>query len=239
MGLLKSVENVPGIDFYEYRDQDYYGKYTYRARFSLLGIRHLLFVNTIEELNKCVDGKPGYYDKAERAEAKANLPILVKLLEWKIKAKKDKKSTIRGEHNTIAVFSNDLAYLKTLEALDASLEVDYTEVQKSEYVGVKHFVKEPKHKYRVYLKSRKIEQSFITDLKDLLKRTKGLYPSTSLTYWISNHNVNQVTWSWRYRWSNPTHFIDYDDESTLSYLALMHGEMLGKRYKLEKRPEES
>jgi len=64
MGLLKSVENVPGIDFYEYRDQDYYGKYTYRARFSLLGIRHLLFVNTIEELNKCVDGKPGYYDKA-------------------------------------------------------------------------------------------------------------------------------------------------------------------------------
>ena len=32
-------------------------------------------------------------------------------------------------------------------------------------------------------------------------------------------------------------FIDYDDESTISYLALIYGDMLGKRYKLEQRPE--
>ena len=44
--------------------------------------------------------------------------------------------------------------------------------------------------------------------------------------------------SWRYRFSSSTHFIDYDDESILSYIALMHGDMLGKRYKLEKLPED-
>jgi len=237
MGLLKSVDNVPGIDFYEYRDQDYYGKYTYRARLSVVGVRQLLFVKDEAELTKRVNKGGSYYNKTEKQTIKDNLPILIKLLDWKLQAKKDKKSTLRGEHNTLAVFSNDLSYLKTLEAIDPDLEVDYTEVQKSEYVGIKEFVNEPSHKYRVYLKSRRIEPSFITDLKELLARTPTLYPSTSLKEWLKNYNTNQVSWSWRYRYSNPNHSIDYDDESTLSYLALMHGEMLGKRYKLEKRPE--
>ena len=237
MGLLKSVDNVPGIDFYEYRDQDYYNKYTYRARLSVIGIRQLLFVKDEVELVARVQKGGGYYDKADKQTMKDNLPILSKLLEWKLQAKKDKKSTIRGEHNTLAVFSNDLAYLKTLETIDTTIEVDYTEVQKSEYVGVKEFVNEPNHKYRVYLKSRRIEQSFITDIKELLARTPTLYPSPSLGQWLTNYNSTQVSWSWRYRYSNPNHFIDYDDESTLSYIALMHGEMLGKRYKLEKRPD--
>jgi hypothetical protein len=42
---------------------------------------------------------------------------------------------------------------------------------------------------------------------------------------------------WTFRYTSAAHFIDYDDESTLSYLALMHGEVLGKKYKLEKRPD--
>lgn len=237
MGLLKSVDSVPGVDFYEFRDQDYYGKYTYRARLSVVGVRQLMFVKDEAELIARVNRGGSYYNKTDKQAIKDNLPILTKLLEWKLQAKKDKKSTLRGEHNTLAVFSNDLFYLKTLEAIDPSLDVDYTEVQKSEYVGIKEFVNEPSHKYRVYLKSRRIEQSFATDLKELLERTPSLYPSNSLKEWLKNYNINQVSWSWRYRYSNPNHFIDYDDESTLSYLALMHGEMLGKRYKLEKRPE--
>ena len=50
------------------------------------------------------------------------------------------------------------------------------------------------------------------------------------------YTINYI-FSWKYRYTNANHFIEYDDESTLSYLALMHGEILGKRYKLEKRPE--
>ena len=44
MGLLKSVKDVPGIDFYEYRDSDYYNKYEYRARFNLVGVRYTWYV---------------------------------------------------------------------------------------------------------------------------------------------------------------------------------------------------
>ena len=40
MGLLKSVSDVPGIDFYDYRESTYYNKYQYRARFNLFGVRY-------------------------------------------------------------------------------------------------------------------------------------------------------------------------------------------------------
>jgi hypothetical protein len=240
MGLLKSVDNVPGIDFYEYRDQDYYNKYTYRARLTLIGTRQLMYVKDGAELVKRVNSASHTYGyaKPERQQVRDNLPILVKILEWKIKSQQDKKSTIRLESNTLAVFSNDLSYLKTLEAIDPSLDVNYTEVQKSTFAGVKHFVREPKYKYRVYMKSKRIDPGFVIEWKALLDRIDALHPSPGLQYWLDNYNVTQPSWGWRYRWSSASFFIDYDDESTLSYLALMHGEMLGKRYKLEKRPEE-
>ena len=82
-----------------------------------------------------------------------------------------------------------------------------------------------------------INNSFVTQLDDLLKRSPDLYPSPSLKYWLQGYNSNAPSWSWRYRFTNCNHFIDYDEETLLSYLALMHGEYLGKRYKLEKRPE--
>jgi hypothetical protein len=231
MGLLKLVDNVPGIDFYEFRDQDYYNKYTYRARLTIIGVRHLLFVSNADELTKRAESGFSYYSKEDRQLVKDNLPILSKLLEWKLQAKKDKKSTIRGEHNTLAVFSNDLAYLHTLKLIDPELLVDFTEVQRSEYEGVKYFVKEPKHKFRVYLKSKRVEENFPIEFKNLLDRNAELHPSPGLYAWLKLQN------NWKWRWASAGYFIDYDDESTLSYLALMHGEMLGKKYKLEKRPE--
>lgn len=235
MGLLKSVDNVPGINFYEFRDQDYYGKYVYRARLSVLGVRHLMFSSDEAELaQRAKDKQYGrYYTKADKLKVIDNLPILSKLLEWKIKSKKDKKATVRGEHNTFAAFSNDLVYLQTLQSIDPDLEIDYTEVQRSEYEGVKQFVKEPPHKFRVYLKSRRVKEEFPKEIKELFDRLDGLHPSPALLTWLTRQH------SWSYRWSSASYFIDYDDESTLSYLALMHGDMLGKKYKLEKRPEET
>jgi hypothetical protein len=96
-------------------------------------------------------------------------------------------------------------------------------------------MRKPKHKFRVYLKSRRVEGSFAEDLYNMFKKNKSLYPSPALKHWAKGSKGNQS--SWRYRFSNASHFIDYDDESVLSYLALLHGDMLGKRYKLEKRPD--
>ncbi len=242
MALLKSVKDVPGIDFYEYRDTLYYNKYQYRARFTLEGVRYTWYSKTPEDLEKRLNNtKPAYYGvrDEDRSTVTDNLETLKKFITWRNQRKVDKKASIRVEFNTVAVFSTDLALLKTLECLGHGVVVDYTEAQTSNFVGVKTFAKEPNHMYRVYLKSKTVQHNLIKDLKDLVDRSPDLHPCPSLNYWLQLGSNQGGTNSWRYRYTCSTHFIDYDDESSLSYLALMHGEYLGKRYKLEKRPDPS
>ena len=52
MGLLKLATDTPGIDFYDYRDSYYYGKYKYRVRFSLEGVRYAMYEKNFDGLMK-------------------------------------------------------------------------------------------------------------------------------------------------------------------------------------------
>lgn len=239
MGLLKSVNDVPGIDYYEYRDGQYYNKYDYRVRFKLPSVRYTWWCKTPEDLDRKLNPKSKKRNytsvkKEDVSEVTENINGLKAIIEIRNNRKKTKDCSLRIERNTVAIFSNDLSALKALESkIGTNYQYDYTQVQTSEYAGIKHFVDEPKHKYRVYLKSKRVGEGFHKELIDLIKKTPSLWPSNALDNWLQNSS------SWRSQWASASHFIDYDDESTLSYLALMYGEMLGKKYKLEKRPEES
>ena len=240
MGLLKSVKDVPGIDFYEYRDSDYYNKYEYRARFNLVGVRYTWYIkDNIQELVDRLEAPATAYHRLsyEREEVRENLTVLASFLKWRNELKKKKTATIRIEHNTVAIFSNDLQELRDIVNHIPGIEVDYTQAQKSSFIGVKHFARQPKYKFRVYMKSKRIEGSFAVDLYETFKKNKQLHPSPALKHWAKGSTTPGNQLSWRYRYSNASHFIDYDDESVLSYLALLYGDMLGKRYKLEKRPD--
>jgi len=239
MGLLKLATDTPGIDFYDYRDSDYYGKYKYRVRFSIEGIRYAMYEKNFDGLMKRYNTTTGWrkIKDADRPVVTDNLEALGRFIDFRNMLKENNTGLVRVESNKIAIFSNDLALLRTSETIKNGVFYDYTEVQTNNFVGIKSFVNDPKHKYRVYLKSKMIQDSFVTQLGELLTRSDELHPSPSLKYWIQGYNSNAPSWSWRYRFTNSNHFIDYDDERTLSYLALMHGEYLGKRYKLEKRPE--
>ena len=211
----------------------------YRARFNLVGVRYTWYIkHDIQELVERLEAPATAYNRLayERNEVRENLAILSSFLKWRNDLKKKKNSTIRIEHNTVGVFSNDLQELKDIVNYIPGIEIDVTQSQISNFIGVKHFVRKPNHKFRVYLKSRRVEGTFAIDLNDMFKKNKSLYPSPALKHWAKG-SVHNTQHSWRYRFSNASHFIDYDDESVLSYLALIYGDMLGKRYKLEKRPD--
>lgn len=240
MALLKSVDNVPGIDFYDYRDDAYYGKYQYRARFKLSGIHHTWYSKEVVDFENRCKATKGYVklSKKELVKVAENYLAIKRFIEWRNQRRKEKVVTVRIENDTAAIFCNDLAILKTVESIAPDIEYDYSEVHTGNHVGVKYFVEEPKHSYRIYLKSRVIKEDFAKNLHDLINRTTELYPSKALTDWLKGANKNSTYGhNWRYRFSSSSHSIDYDNESTLSYLLLMHGEMFGKRYKLEKRPD--
>jgi hypothetical protein len=240
MGLIRAVKNVPNIDYYEYKENNYYNNYRYRAKFRLEGLRYTSYTKTPEALISRLN-ETGY--RRIRADTKAlameNIHELKNFIDWRNANKKLGSVTFRLEGDTSSIYSNDLELLLTLKDL-GPITVKITEVQLEQFAGTKYYVNKPKHNYRIYLKTAYIEdKNFIKDLCDTVKKSKELVPSDALKKWldefvrrpIASHN------SWSYRYTSGTHSIDYDNESTLSYLMLMHGTMLGKRYKLEKRPD--
>lgn len=235
MGLLKSVDDVPGIDFYEYREYDYWDKFKYRARCKLPGVRFTYYVKNIDEWKQRVSkGKFGYrstFSEDEKSEILQHAPSIEKFLELKNDLKISKKGTIRIEGDTTAIFSNDLQFLHSLKVWFN--DVDFTEVQKSEFAGIKYFVNEPEYKYRIYLKSKRVDSNLVNELKELFIRQPKLHPSNAMKNWFSLSRQSQ----WKSRFISSSYFIEYDDESTLSYLALLYPDILGRRYKLEKRPD--
>ena len=61
---------------------------------------------------------------------------------------------------------------------------DYTQSQTSQYAGIKHFVNDPPHKYRVYLRSKRVDEGFRKDLVGTLTKQSGLHASNALLLWL-------------------------------------------------------
>jgi hypothetical protein len=57
MALLKSVDNVPGINFYEYRDREFYNKYDYRMRVKIPCVKYTWYCKKPEDLDTKLKGR--------------------------------------------------------------------------------------------------------------------------------------------------------------------------------------
>lgn len=232
MALLKSA-NVPGLDYHEYRDGLFYNKYEYRVRFRLEGIQLLWRVNSPESLARLMDIDIHNWNKPEhKQKLQDNRDILMNFIIWKKEnCGRNKHCSVRTEGRRVSVFSNDLALIKTIEAINPGLKYDYTKAIVSQYSGVKLFSREPKYKYRVYLKSTRISEQLRTELRDFFDKNKNLSCSNSFKKWFKKSSM------WRQHWLSATYSIDYNDESTISYLMLMYSDIIGKKFKLEKVPD--
>jgi hypothetical protein len=242
MGLLRSVDYLPGIDQVEYREQYYFNKYMYRANLTMAGIRKTSYIDDFEEFKSRFSNEVNHYNTVNldtQKEILKNFPFIKRYIKWKKEHRENKDITIRQEWDTVSVFSNDLSFLQGLRKLGTKVAIEFTKVECQSKVGVKYFMQEPKHKYRVYIKSRRISDEVLNELRRLLIST-DLFPCKALRIWLETDEWTTNTpihVPFRSPWTSQTHFIEYDNESSLSYLALLYGNLLSNRYKLEKRPE--
>jgi hypothetical protein len=233
MGLLKltPIRN-DGVGYIDNRGSLYYGKYNYRARIYCEGITMCWYVKSANDIDS-------YIDKRASRWKNANIESIKKFLDWKssLPIGKDRTHTIRMEGNIASIFSNDLDFLKQVENFDC--EFDYTEVDTEVPKGTKYFVKEPTHKYRIYLKSKRVDDKFKDDLYKFIDRYKDtetvIVPSNALNNWLLGKS-KQYYWYGPYCSSH--YFIDYNDDSITTLISIMFGDMVKSRFKLEKRPEQ-
>lgn len=233
----------------ESRNKLWYGKYTYRAKFTLVGINRTYacktFLQFLKKLEQNLSDKPNapwaseWQSRLQREIKEVELDSIENYINWRAKfTGKGGPALIRSESNSAAVFSNDLALLQTLQNIDPDLIIIFTRVDNNIPEGHKYYAKEPPHKFRVYLRSMDLKElpSFRQDLKEFFERylnTKTVVvPSRALTQWL-----RQTTSSWRMRYCYEHFYIDYDNPSTYTLISLMFGDMLSAMYKLEKRPQ--
>lgn len=214
----------------ELRGTLYYNKYKYKANFTLKGARRTYGLTSIEKFKERIANSNGYY----KAKLTAfDIPAIDRFMNWRTIHASEVR--LRIEQDTVCVFSNDLPLLNTLDKIDPSMKVTCYQIDDNIPIGIKYFVREPKYKYRAYLKGRIISDHFRQDLIDFEQRylSSGteIHFSKGLRMWL-----NRVK---RYGYMYTTQssfFIDYNQESTLALLSIMFTDMIGKRYKLEKQP---
>jgi hypothetical protein len=233
---LQLANNLDHVDHYEQRDNEYYGKYKYRARVFVRGFSRGYYFSPDEFEKRLHENRLwGKIGVEERNLINTNLPSIRKMLQFKLDSKKDKTVSVRCEGNIMAVFHNDLAYLhQTFDNLPNS-DVDYTEVISSPVTGIKTFVNEPKYKYRVYLKSKKVPDDFPERVRKMVNSNKDLRLSPAFYRWITPEYQRGRGWWATHYYLSSHYFIDYNDESYKTYFALMFDNYIGKYYKLEKR----
>ena len=237
MALLKLNDVSSGLNYIEFRDKLYYNKYKYRVTFELCGSGLVWENSTVDEVTNRIEaytnrGYTSTWRSRDTTVLERNKHALYRFTDWR--NANSKHVVIRIESDNVSIFSNDLSILKSVNVVSAITQYSYTEAKITCPLGTKHFTREPKHKYRIYFKTVIVPRTTIHELNTVIKTSTDLFPSSSLVSWMkfaTSRNFGNV-------YTNPGHYIDYDTESTISYLLLLFDNLLGKQYKLEKRPEQ-
>ena len=233
MASLKWI-NENGVHYHEHRDSLYYNKYEYRATANVPALR--IYYRYSSYADAVVRGT--YWNDNDHFVLVRNRESVNHYYHWieslEHELQHDLIKIRKGDDDKLILFSNDLALLRRIEDLRPEPgDVVYTRAITipQEEVRVKYFVREPKHKYRVYMKNQILSREAKQALSEMIgQNSSTLHPSKSFYRWLNPKNG-----AWISSWLNATFFIDYDDENLTSYIMLMFGEHVTKRYALKHR----
>lgn len=223
----------------ESRQNLYFGKYKYRCSLTIEGIQYFKrerdtsnFDEKVEELSQqrwFGWRRPFNYEFAQSVKQfiewrHAN--------QWRVKEFK----LVIGEE-TVNVYSNDLA---VFNSIDTEFEnTDVSETMKLSYATIRPDFDEqviyrvnPRHKYRVYLRSRKYTPEEREELRNFLLQN-SVKLSDSLAHWLTNSP--SFSWNKNTYWAWDHLCFDYDEEYIVTLLALKFDGVIRKICRIEKK----
>ena len=220
----------------EERSTLYYSKYKYRVAISHPFLYLAYWCNSIKELRERIADDAMLHERnkvkyqlgefVHPTEAEYNK--LGKILAFRKKFNNEPDTGTRHERDSISFFCNDITLFDGVRKINPGATI--TEV-KLLPAGVKYFTKEPKIKYRLYLKTKRVELELRDELLDYVRRTPDLYCNLPLENWLRS------TSRYKHIWMRDNCTIDYNNESVLTMMHLLFPKITGKSFKLEKRQD--
>lgn len=229
--LVKST--TPGVDYHEFRDSLYYGKYEYKVVVDSPGMRLAYLAKNMQDLLLILSfGERRYMTLRDKTDVYENMDSIENYYQWSVRfsdmfANGDIKLR-KGDRNRVILFANNLALLQDFENIFFKVNtVQYTRAICTQ-PNVKYFTRKPQHQWRTYLKSKYISLEQRTQIIEFMNKNKDtLIPSPSFRRWIERGLP-----FYRRRLITRSYFMDYDQEYMSSYIILSIGEYVYRSYEL-------
>lgn len=237
MELLKSTPKL--VD----RNSLYYNKFKYKARLRAKYLNYMYYANTIDDYRKKIEkvknerlyylgNRPyhdmGVYNYYTSDMKNIDYAIIEKLIDFRNSCRSNKDIVIRLEYAAMDIYTNDISLLNKYYDISPNTIV-FSEAIGNFTDDVMFFSKEPKFKYRVYLKSKRMPDNFKHDFLKFVTTHPSVNPCNALVNHLTSNSM------WRHAIPHDGLYLEYDDESTITLICLMFPGVAGKTYKLEKR----
>lgn len=221
----------------EKRNKLYFNKFKYKCKVHLPGVGYTYYTSDIDSFRdrierwKSQDEKhhtywPNSYRTIDYADIKYD--AIEYYIDFRNNMDKD-KMTCRIEGRNVSFFSNDLNLFKPLLVLDPYMELSESTVLDNK---VFYMSRTPKYKFRTYFKGKRPPEKFLENVLDFSDR----YPSVKVSEGLLRLARNRMHSHNRFMYMHNSYYVDYDDQSMLTILAMFFDNMLSKTYTLAKRP---
>ena len=201
--MLKPVSDRPGVHYVEVRDTLYFGTYSYRASMMI--------------------ESPRWVTSSSSDESKG-------FARWQLTNPMTKgEYRVRIEGSRVSVFSDDLSFLQTLNSFyTAGVEITQA-IANSKVDEVKYCAREPKYRYRMYVKTF-LPMGEAIEMKQLVEEQQDNincpYPLHRALREIGfHHNSFYNT------------YINTNDEATVTFILMRYDHLFKKVVRMEKMPE--
>lgn len=211
----------------------YYNKYKYKATLFDENFHLVRYSKNKEQLLEHVSYKKldniYFYHNRKLSAVPPNLDILSSFIDWRNSHAND-DLLVRVDYSTVSIYGNDLQLLETLADIDSNIEFCQVVIEGHPNILLRN---NPKHPFRTYFKSKSLPNGVYEEIGKFLKSyEKIVTPCGSLKRWAFELGYNQT---WRRSYLEQSYFVEYDDESTKTILALNFDQYLGKTFKVEQR----
>ena len=209
----------------------YFNQYKYKVCLPLTGAHLTRGISTIEKFNERVNKRNNrinqYIQSLIHRDPPKNInnDLIEKFMTWRLV--NGNKLQIRLEFDRVHFYSNDIPLLETILTISPNLDC-YQALDLQVPAGIKYFSKQPKFQYRVYLRDVLLAENDYQDLKKFhyqYEYSSEFKFSPGLTYILKNNRRYIIKY-----------YIDCKTQTSMTHLYLLFSNILGKKYKLEKRP---
>lgn len=171
-----------------------------------------------------------------------NLDLIHQFIDWRADLPTGGLVKVAIQQNRVSVYTNQVSYFQSLlDKLDeygdetSRLLIQYYQAAPlANYEKGVVYQTKPKHKFRIYLSSKRRTTEQSQEFNESLNRYE-VYPSKSLQNWFTNPPNSTFAWSAPGCWTWEHYFFDFDDETLITLFLLSHEDWIGKVCRIEKR----